>query len=77
MGLADWCRVFCAELQVKNAASISTRYKRITQRLNTPDNHQRCGAPHDPLTRHSHRCFLAFIQPCSILIGLIAGPETA
>ena len=35
MGLADWFRVFCAELQVKNAASISTRYKRITQRLNT------------------------------------------
>lgn len=35
MALADWFRAFCAELQVKNAASISTRYKRITQRLNT------------------------------------------
>ena len=35
MGLADWFRGFCAELQVKNDVSISARYRRITQRLNT------------------------------------------
>jgi len=35
MGLSDWFRTFCGNLQVKNDASISVRYKRITQRLNT------------------------------------------
>jgi hypothetical protein len=35
MGLADWFSTFCANLQVKNVASISLRYKAITQRLNT------------------------------------------
>jgi len=35
MALADWFDSFCAELQVKNATSISARYKRITHRLNT------------------------------------------
>lgn len=35
MGLSDWFRTFCGNLQVKNDASISARYKRITQRLNT------------------------------------------
>lgn len=35
MGLADWFSTFCSNLQVKNAASISLRYKAITQRLNT------------------------------------------
>lgn len=35
MGLGDWFSTFDSNLQVKNAASISTRYQRITQRLNT------------------------------------------
>lgn len=35
MGLADWFSTFCSNLQVKNARSISMRYKAITQRLNT------------------------------------------
>jgi hypothetical protein len=35
MGLADWFSTFCSDLQVKNAESISQRYKAITQRLNT------------------------------------------
>ena len=35
MGLADWFRTFCANIQVKNRATISTRYKNITKRLNT------------------------------------------
>jgi hypothetical protein len=35
MGLGDWFSTFDSNLQVKNTASISTRYKRITQRLNT------------------------------------------
>jgi hypothetical protein len=35
MGLADWFATFCANLQVKNTASISQRYRAITQRLNT------------------------------------------
>jgi hypothetical protein len=34
MGLAEWFGAFCANLQVKNGASISSRYKTITQRLN-------------------------------------------
>ena len=35
MGLADWFRTFCANIQVKNRTTISTRYKNITKRLNT------------------------------------------
>jgi len=35
MGLADWFRTFCGNIQVKNKATISTRYKNITKRLNT------------------------------------------
>jgi hypothetical protein len=35
MGLAEWFETFCSHLQVKNSASISTRYKAITRRLNT------------------------------------------
>lgn len=35
MGLADWFREFCDDIQVKNVGSISTRYKSITRRLNT------------------------------------------
>ena len=35
MGLADWFRTFCGNIQVKNGATISTRYKNIAKRLNT------------------------------------------
>lgn len=35
MGLADWFSGFCANLRVQDGGTISTRYKRITQRLNT------------------------------------------
>ena len=35
MGLASWFRTFCGNIQVKNGAKISTRYKNITRRLNT------------------------------------------
>jgi len=35
MGLADWFSTFCANIQVQDGGTISTRYKRITQRLNT------------------------------------------
>jgi hypothetical protein len=35
MGLADWFSGFCGELQVTDGGTISLRYKRITQRLNT------------------------------------------
>ena len=34
MGLADWFRSFCADIQVQDAGTISTRYKAITRRLN-------------------------------------------
>lgn len=34
MGLADWFRTFCDAIQVKNAESISRRYRAITRRLN-------------------------------------------
>ena len=35
MGLADWFSTFCSNIQVKDGGTISTRYKAITQRLNT------------------------------------------
>lgn len=35
MGLSDWFREFCKNLQVINGGTISMRYKAITQRLNT------------------------------------------
>src|SRR6266568_1923964 len=35
MGLADWFSTFCANLQVQDGGTISTRYKAITRRLNT------------------------------------------
>lgn len=35
MSISDWFTKFCTDLQVQNSDSISTRYKRITQRLNT------------------------------------------
>ena len=35
MGLADWFRTFCSNIQVQNGAAISSRYKAITKRLNT------------------------------------------
>ena len=35
MGLAKWFETFCTNLQVQNVGTISTRYKTITQRLNT------------------------------------------
>ncbi len=35
MGLADWFSEFCANLRVQDGGTISTRYRRITQRLNT------------------------------------------
>lgn len=34
MGLADWFSNFCSNIQVQDAESISTRYKRITKQLN-------------------------------------------
>ena len=35
MGLADWFRTFCRNIQVSNRTTISMRYKAITRRLNT------------------------------------------
>ena len=35
MGLADWFKTFCGNIQVQNGATISLRYKAITKRLNT------------------------------------------
>lgn len=35
MGLADWFSGFCANIKVQDSGTISTRYKSITQRLNT------------------------------------------
>jgi hypothetical protein len=35
MGLADWFKTFCANIQVQDGGTISTRYKAITRRLNT------------------------------------------
>lgn len=35
MGLADWFSTFCSNIQVQDGGTISTRYKNITQRLNT------------------------------------------
>ena len=35
MGLANWFSTFCSNIQVQNRGKISTRYKNITQRLNT------------------------------------------
>lgn len=35
MGLADWFKDFCSNLQVRDGGTISYRYKRITRQLNT------------------------------------------
>ena len=35
MGLANWFRTFFGNIQVKNGATISSRYRNITKRLNT------------------------------------------
>ncbi len=35
MGLADWFKTFCANLQIQDDGTISSRYKAITRRLNT------------------------------------------
>ena len=35
MGVADWFSCFCGTLQVRDAGTISQRYKAITRRLNT------------------------------------------
>jgi hypothetical protein len=35
MGLADWFRRFCSNIQVQDGGTISARYKAITRRLNT------------------------------------------
>ena len=35
MGLGDWFSTFCSNPQVQDGGTISTRYKNITQRLNT------------------------------------------
>jgi hypothetical protein len=35
MGLADWFSIFCSNIQISDGGTISTRYKAITQRLNT------------------------------------------
>lgn len=35
MGLADWFSTFCTNIQVQDGGTIATRYKAITQRLNT------------------------------------------
>ena len=35
MGLSDWFRIFCSNIQIQDVGAISTRYKRITRRLNT------------------------------------------
>lgn len=34
MGVADWFRIFCSELQIRDGGTISQRYKNITHRLN-------------------------------------------
>ena len=35
MGLVDWFKTFCSNIQVQDSGTISTRYKNITRRLNT------------------------------------------
>jgi hypothetical protein len=35
MGLADWFSEFCSNISVADGGTISSRYKRITKRLNT------------------------------------------
>lgn len=35
MGLGEWFNNFCSNIQVQDGSTISTRYKAITQRLNT------------------------------------------
>ncbi len=35
MGLADWFKDFCSNIQVQDGGTISKRYKRITRQLNT------------------------------------------
>lgn len=35
MGIADWFKSFCADIQIRDVASISRRYRTITKRLNT------------------------------------------
>lgn len=35
MGLAEWFSGFCSTVQVQDAGTISTRYKRLTRRLNS------------------------------------------
>ncbi|MBF8275847.1 MAG: hypothetical protein HW390_920 [Candidatus Brocadiaceae bacterium] len=35
MGLADWFSIFCTNIQIQDGGTISTRYRNITQRLNT------------------------------------------
>ena len=35
MGLADWFRTFCGNIQVQDGGTISSRYRTITRRLNT------------------------------------------
>lgn len=35
MGLAEWFNVFCDNLKIQDAGTISVRYRAITQRLNT------------------------------------------
>lgn len=35
MGLAEWFSAFCTNIQVQDGGTISTRYKAITQRINT------------------------------------------
>ena len=36
MGLADWFKTFCANIQVQDGGTISARYKAITRQLD-PD----------------------------------------
>ena len=35
MGVANWFSTFCSNIRVQDGGTISTRYKNITQRLNT------------------------------------------
>ena len=35
MGLAEWFQAFCSNVQVQDAGTISSRYRALTQRLNT------------------------------------------
>src|SRR5580704_14356008 len=35
MGLGDWFSAFCTNIQIQDDEAISSRYKAITQRLNT------------------------------------------